>query len=159
MINYTLHFEQDRIHNWWHSQYTDSQQVLFYHRYYACRRCYPPIQPNTLHFEHFWNWYAAENPAIVYTRYTQQALEDLNNARIVTETWDAVYLIVFSIRYLTEPKPYTELRQDIYNAFILTESFWKDPFEELYQISEVAQSIYSDSSIENFEVLTTFDLY
>ena len=132
MINYTLHFEQDRIHNWWHSQYTDSQQVLFYHRYYACWRCYPPVQPNTLHFEHFWNWYAAENPAIIYTRYTQQALEDLNNARTVTETWDAVYLIVFSIRYSTEPKPYTELRQDIYNAFILTEGFWKDPFEELY---------------------------
>src|SRR5579859_2122584 len=156
MINYTLHFEQDRIHNWWHSQYTDTQQVLFYHRYYAYQRCYPPNQPNTSQFEHFWNWFSAENPTIVYTRYTQQAIEDLNNALSVTETWDAVYLIIFSIQYLTEPKPYIELRQDIYNAFVLTESFQKDPFEELYQISEVAQSTYSDSFVENFEVPNDF---
>jgi hypothetical protein len=51
--------------------------------------------------------------------------------------------LVISIRYSAHPGPYDNLRQEIYNVLILTERFQKDPFEEIYQISETAPSVIS----------------
>ncbi|CAB4489670.1 unnamed protein product [Rhizophagus irregularis] len=96
------------------------------------------------------------NPAIKYTRNTQQALIDLDASLTVAETWEAIYSIVFSIRYSIEPRPYTQLRQELYNAYILTDTFRKDPFEELYQISEANVSTDSDSSTESFDIPDNF---
>ncbi|CAB4491136.1 unnamed protein product [Rhizophagus irregularis] len=145
MVDYEILFTQNRIHNRWHRLYNRIDQVTFYHRDPSCIRCHPPL-PNTLQFDHFWNWYSVENPAIEYTRNTQQALINLDASLTVVETWEAIYSIVFSIRYSIEPRPYTQLRQELYNAYILTDTFRKDPFEELYQISEANASTDSDSS-------------
>ncbi|PKC53580.1 hypothetical protein RhiirA1_479018, partial [Rhizophagus irregularis] len=155
MVDYEILFTQNRIHNRWHRLYNRIDQVTFYHRDPSCIRCHPPL-PNTLQFDHFWNWYSVENPAIEYTRNTQQALIDLDASLTVAETWEAIYSIVFSIRYSIEPRPYTQLRQELYNAYILTDTFRKDPFEELYQISEANVSTDSDSSTESFDIPDNF---
>ncbi|CAB5391489.1 unnamed protein product [Rhizophagus irregularis] len=115
MVDYEILFTQNRIHNRWHRLYNRIDQVTFYHRDPSCIRCHPPL-PNTLQFDHFWNWYSVENPAIEYTRNTQQALINLDASLTVVETWEAIYSIVFSIRYSIEPRPYTQLRQDEANA-------------------------------------------
>src|SRR5829696_4367187 len=117
MIGYNLFFDQNRIHDRWHAHYTDIAQVLFYHRDLSCPLCYPPGR-NTAQFDNFWNWYSGEHPAVNYTAYTQQALEALDNSLTNQETWEAIYSIVFSIRYSAEPRPYTNIRQDLYNAAI-----------------------------------------
>ncbi|CAB4429356.1 unnamed protein product [Rhizophagus irregularis] len=155
MVDYEILFTQNRIHNRWHRLYNRIDQVTFYHRDPSCIRCHPPL-PNTLQFDHFWNWYSVENPAIEYTRNTQQALINLDASLTVAETWEAIYSIVFSIRYSIEPRPYTQLRQELYNAYILTDTFRKDPFEELYQISEANASTDSDSSTESFDIPDNF---
>ncbi|CAB4496088.1 unnamed protein product [Rhizophagus irregularis] len=97
MVNYEILFTQNRIHNRWHRLYNRIDQVTFYHRDPSCICCHPPL-PNTLQFDHFWNWYSVENPAIEYTRNTQQALINLDASLTVAETWEAIYSIVFSIR-------------------------------------------------------------
>ncbi|CAB4493204.1 unnamed protein product [Rhizophagus irregularis] len=155
MVDYEILFTQNRIHNRWHRLYNRIDQVTFYHRDPSCIRCHPPL-PNTLQFDHFWNWYSVENPAIEYTRNTQQALINLDASLTVVETWEAIYSIVFSIRYSIEPRPYTQLRQELYNAYILTDTFRKDPFEELYQISEANASTDSDSSTGSFDIPNNF---
>ncbi|CAB4389358.1 unnamed protein product [Rhizophagus irregularis] len=155
MVNYELLFTQNRIHNRWHRLYNRIDQVIFFHRDPSCIRCHPPLL-NTLQFDHFWNWYSIENPAIEYTQNTQQALIDLDASLTVEETWEAIYSIVFSIRYSIEPRLYTQLRQELYNAYILTDTFRKDPFEELYQISEANASTDSDSSTESFDIPDNF---
>ncbi|CAB4392219.1 unnamed protein product [Rhizophagus irregularis] len=155
MVNYELLFTQNRIHNRWHRLYNRIDQVIFFHRDPSCIHCHPPLL-NTLQFDHFWNWYSVENPAIEYTQNTQQALIDLDASLTVEETWEAIYSIVFSIRYSIEPRPYTQLRQELYNAYILTDTFRKDPFEELYQISEANTSTDSDSSTESFDIPDNF---
>jgi hypothetical protein len=96
MINYTLFFNQNRIHDNWHTRLNNIEQVRFYHRDLSCPHCYPAGQ-NTDQFVHFWNWFSTENPAASYTINTQQAFEDLINSISITETWEAIYLIVFSI--------------------------------------------------------------
>src|SRR6266498_2793771 len=155
MINYDLLFEQIRIHAWWHNQLENIEQMSFYHRDSTCNRCNPPNQ-NTLQFDHFWNWFSGENPATGYTSRTQQALIELDNSITVTETWEAIYAIVFSIRYSIEPRPYTELHQELYNVYILTDTFRKDPFEEIYQISEAVPSTNSDNSSESLSIPDNF---
>ncbi|PKY59958.1 hypothetical protein RhiirA4_449572 [Rhizophagus irregularis] len=94
-----------------------------------------------------------------FDRKTSHTLDDLNNRRVgrsTNQTWEAIYSIVFSIRYSIEPRPYTQLRQELYNAYILTDTFRKDPFEELYQISEANASTDSDSSTESFDIPDNF---
>lgn len=155
MVTYEFYFAQIHIHNRWHRRLNNTQQASFYHRDFSCSLCYPPNQ-NTLQFDNFWNWFSAENPTTGYTSYTQQAIEDLDNSLTIRDTWDSIYSIVFSIRYSTEPRPYTELRQDIYNAYILTNTFRNDPFEALYQISEAVPSTNSDNSSESFDFPDNF---
>ncbi|PKY32349.1 hypothetical protein RhiirB3_450473 [Rhizophagus irregularis] len=109
-----------------------------------------------IQFDHFWNWYSIENPALGYTSCTQQALIDLDNSITVAETWEAIYSIVFSIRYSIEPRPHTQLRQELYNAYILTDSFQRDPLEELYYISEAVLTTDTDSSTDSFDIPANF---
>ncbi|CAB4433280.1 unnamed protein product [Rhizophagus irregularis] len=155
MVDYELLFAQIQIHNRWHRTFDRIEQVEFYHRDPTCIRCNPP-NPNTIQFDHFWNWYSIENPALEYTSCTQRALIDLNNSLTVAETWEAIYSIVFSIRYSIEPRPYTHLRQELYNAYILTNSFQRDPLEELYHISETALTTDTDSSTDSFDIPDNF---
>ena len=84
--------------------------------------CNPP-EENTPQFDNFWDWYSTENPAVSYTSYTQRALEDLDNSRTTAENWEAIYSLVFTVRYIAEPRPYTTIRQEIYNAATLTNTF------------------------------------
>ncbi|PKK58650.1 hypothetical protein RhiirC2_795983 [Rhizophagus irregularis] len=83
-------------------------------------------------------------------------LIDLNNSVTVAKTWKAIYSIVFSIRYSIEIRPYTQLRQELYNAYILTNSFQRDPLEELYHISETALTTDTDSSTNSFDTPNNF---
>ncbi|PKB96335.1 hypothetical protein RhiirA5_435006 [Rhizophagus irregularis] len=109
-----------------------------------------------IQFDHFWNWYSIENLALGYTSCTQRVLIDLDNSITVAETWEAIYSIVFSIRYFIEPRPYTQLRQELYNAYILTNSFQRDPLKELYYISEAVLTTDTDSSTDSFDIPANF---
>src|SRR5215213_1925537 len=122
MIGYNLFFDQNLIHDRWHTRFSDINQVRFYHRDLSCPLCNPP-EVNTQQFDNFWDWYSRENPVTSYTVNTQRALEDLYNAISPHDIWEAVYSIIFTIRYSSEPRPYTELRQEIYNASTLTDTF------------------------------------
>src|SRR4051794_14794799 len=139
MVNYDLHFQQNQIHDRWHTRFETIAETTFYHRDYSCSRYYPPGE-DSIQFDHFWRWFSTENPAVEYTNWTQQALEDLELAEQALEVWEAVASLIFSVRYSEEPKPYTELRQEVYNAAILTNHFYNDPFEELYLLSEAVDS-------------------
>jgi hypothetical protein len=68
---------------------------------------------------------------------------------------ELIEFLVVSIRYSQCPGEYDRIRQEIYNVLILTERFQKDPFEEVYQISETA---LSDTPIEEPEDPDTFGL-
>jgi hypothetical protein len=130
MIDYTLFFTQIQIHDRWHERSTDNDQVRFYYRDLSCPLCNPPAE-NTFQFDQFWNWYSTETPAISYTINTQQALVDLGNSTTPEEVWEAIYLLVFTTRYSAEPRPYTAIRQEIYNASTLTNNFREDFNEEI----------------------------
>src|ERR1043165_24123 len=146
MIDYTIFFQQNQVHDRWHIRYpSDVEQVRFYHRDISCPYCNPPGQNNP-QFDKFWDWYSTENPAVSYTNYTQQALIDLDNSDSVEEVWEAIYLIVFSIRYRAEPRPYTEIRQEIYNASTLTNNFIRNFDEEIDQISVSEQGAANETS-------------
>ena len=146
MIDYTIFFQQNQVHDRWHIHYpSDVEQVRFYHRDISCPYCNPPGQ-NIPQFDNFWDWYSTENPAVSYTNYTQQALIDLDNSDSVEEVWEAIYLIVFSIRYRAEPRPYTEIRQEIYNASTLTNNFIRNFDEEIDQISVSEQGAADETS-------------
>ncbi|CAG8779260.1 22394_t:CDS:1, partial [Rhizophagus irregularis] len=55
---------------------------------------------------------------------------------------NAIHNLLFSIRYADiEPTiDYTLLRQDLINAYNLTNGFQQDPNEVLYQVSETTTS-------------------
>ncbi|CAG8706420.1 4565_t:CDS:1, partial [Funneliformis caledonium] len=57
----------------------------------------------------------------------------------------------------TKPGSYITIRQDIYNALILTNSFQRNPFEVLYQISKTAQSTNTQTttSLSNIPPVST----
>ncbi|CAI2200617.1 8441_t:CDS:1, partial [Funneliformis geosporum] len=108
----------------------------------------------TERFRHFWNWITVEYPAVTFTRYTQQYIEELNYTYLYIGTADAVNNVlqnlIFSIRYNVgfEVSPIT-VRQNIYNAFIITRGFALDPLHTLYQISEttsIPPSVTSDDT-------------
>jgi hypothetical protein len=74
--------------------------------------------------------------ATSYTSNTQRFFRNLITIPNPSQIWENIALLIFSIRYTREPKPFNNLRQDIYNTLILTDYFREDPFEVLYQISE-----------------------
>ena len=130
----------NRRHNQLHIQ-LNRRNITTYHRDKSCYICYPPELATSERFQYFWNWYTAEYPATTFTRYTQQYLEELNYTYLYIRTADAVNTaledLIFSIQYQVgfAESPIT-IRQNIYNAFILTHGFSLDPLNLLYQISE-----------------------
>ncbi|RIA84579.1 hypothetical protein C1645_832074 [Glomus cerebriforme] len=52
--------------------------------------------------------------------YTPGVLENLDNSTVITEVWKAIYLITFSNQYSAEPRPYTDLCQELLNWGLLT---------------------------------------
>ncbi|CAI2191503.1 13538_t:CDS:2, partial [Funneliformis geosporum] len=120
----------------------------------SCYICYPPEQVTSERFQQFWNWITAEYPAVTFTRYTQQYLEELNYTYLYIGTANAVndvlHNLIFSIRYnIGFDESPVVVRQNIYNAFILTRGFALDPLFVLYQISEttsVPPSVTSDDT-------------
>ncbi|EXX66326.1 hypothetical protein RirG_124890 [Rhizophagus irregularis DAOM 197198w] len=148
MIDYNLFFQQNTIHDRWHTRLNNNIiQVQYYHRDLSCPYCYPP-GPNTPQFVNFWDWYSTENPTESYTSNTQQALEDLSDAPTIRDLWEAIYSLVFTVRYTDIPRPYTNLRQEIYNACILTDNFEKDFYGELLEVTSETEEL------ELSEVLT-----
>ncbi|GET53772.1 hypothetical protein GLOIN_2v1869520 [Rhizophagus irregularis DAOM 181602=DAOM 197198] len=148
MIDYNLFFQQNTIHDRWHTRLNNNIiQVQYYHRDLSCPYCYPP-GPNTPQFVNFWDWYSTENPTGSYTSNTQQALEDLSDAPTIRDLWEAIYSLVFTVRYTDIPRPYTNLRQEIYNACILTDNFEKDFYGELLEVTSETEEL------ELSEVLT-----
>ncbi|CAB5184082.1 unnamed protein product [Rhizophagus irregularis] len=148
MIDYNLFFQQNTIHYRWHTRLNNNIiQVQYYHRDLSCPYCYPP-GPTTPQFVNFWDWYSTENPTGSYTSNTQQALEDLSDAPTIRDLWEAIYSLVFTVRYTDIPRPYTNLRQEIYNACILTDNFEKDFYGELLEVTSETEEL------ELSEVLT-----
>jgi len=147
------HYLNNRQHNQLHINF-NSNNITAYHRDRSCYICYPPELVTTERFQHFWNWIIAEYPAATFTWYTQQYIEELNYTYLYIGTADAVnnviHNIIFSIRYNIrfDVSPVT-VRQNIYNAFILTRGFALDPLHTLYQISEktsIPPSVISDDT-------------
>src|ERR1044071_6601760 len=99
----------------------------------SCKDCYPEhLLEDPTRFDNFWNWFSAVYPAIEYSGNTQRYLYRLINAREPQQILEQIEFIVISIRYSANPGEYDTVRQDIYNIFILTEGFLRDPFEEAY---------------------------
>ncbi|CAB5352143.1 unnamed protein product [Rhizophagus irregularis] len=93
---------------------------------------------------------------IEYTRYTQQYFEEVAYSITNADIDNAIHNLLFSIRYTDiEPIDYTLLRQDLINAYNLTNGFQQDPNEVLYQVSETTTSpepeVLSDTTSENSE--------
>ena len=122
----------------------------------SCTNCYPEyFLENFVQFDYFWNWFSIEYPATGYSANTQRYFHQLIEVREPQQVLELIEFLVISIRYLRNPGSYERIRQEIYNALILTEGFQKDPFEEVYQISETA---LSDTPIEEPEDPDTFGL-
>ncbi|CAI2182798.1 18707_t:CDS:2 [Funneliformis geosporum] len=68
-----------------------------------CYIYYPFEQVISECFQQFWNWITAEYPAVTFTRYTQQYLEELNYTYLYIGTADtvndALHNLIFSIQY------------------------------------------------------------
>lgn len=93
---------------------------------------------NPARFDNFWNWFSTEYPATEYSGNTQRYFYRLVNAQHPQQILEQIEFLVISIRYSANPGLYVDIRQEIYNVLELTEKFTKDPFEELYQVSETA---------------------
>ncbi|RGB23695.1 hypothetical protein C1646_774144, partial [Rhizophagus diaphanus] len=103
-FDYNLFLQQNTIHDRWHTRLNNNiTQVQYYHRDLSCPHCYPP-GPNTPQFVNFWDWYSTENPTESYTSNTQQALEDLSDAPTIRDLWEAIYSLVFTVRYTDIPQ-------------------------------------------------------
>ena len=147
------HYLNNRRHNQLHT-YLNQRNITRYHRNKSCYICYPPDLVTSERFQHFWNWYTIEYPATTFTRYTQQYLEELNYTYLYIGTADAVNTaledLIFSIQYQVGfAESPTTVRQNIYNAFIITQGFGLDPLQLLYQISETTtapSSVISDGT-------------
>ena len=147
------HYLNNRRHNQLHVQ-LNQRNITTYHRDKSCYICYPPELATSEHFQYFWNWYTAEYPATTFTRYTQQYLEELNYTYLYIGSADAVNTaledLIFSVQYQVGfAESPTTVRQNIYNAFILTQGFSVDPLHILYQISETTTAPPSVASSES----------
>ena len=137
MSAFDLHFAQNNIHNRWHQRFEDNiEQITFYHQDPSCPLCHPPAPNNNRQFEHFWIWYSIEYPATTYTYRSQLAFDAVRSANGQPELTEAITTLLLSIRYSHSPKPFNELRNDVYYAAVITDRFQRDPLEELYQVSE-----------------------
>ncbi|PKY30206.1 hypothetical protein RhiirB3_447173, partial [Rhizophagus irregularis] len=141
MIDYNLFFQQNTIHDRWHTRLNNNIiQVQYYHRDLSCPYCYPP-GPTTPQFVNFWDWYSTENPTGSYTSNTQQALEDLSDAPTIRDLWEAIYSLVFTLLEVTSETEELELSE------VLTDSS-----ESLVVQLSTGSSNYSDLEI-NFDLI------
>ena len=134
------HYLLNQRHNRLHIT-LNRNNIVAQHRDRSCYFCYPPEPVTSERFQHFWNWYTTEYPATTFTRYTQQYIEELNYTYLYIGSADAVnqviFSLIFSIRYNAGfGESPTTVRQNIYNAFVLTQGFALDLLYQLYQISE-----------------------
>jgi hypothetical protein len=140
MVNFEDLFNIQLLHDQLHSYRVQNLTQL--HIDPSCQHCYPEIfLEDTSQFDNFWNWFSTEYPASGYSANTQRYLQQLISTRSSQQVLELIEFLVISIRYSVSPGDYTSIRQEIYNVLVLTEGFLKDPFEELYQISETAASI------------------
>ncbi|CAB4424286.1 unnamed protein product [Rhizophagus irregularis] len=150
------HFDRNTIHDAIHRQ-LGLDNVTAYHHDLSCNNCYPSEIPLTPTFQHFLDWISSNYPVVEYTRYTQQYFEEVAYLITNTDIDNAIHNLLFSIRYADiEPTiDYTLLRQDLINAYNLTNGFQQDPNEVLYQVSETTTSpepeVLSDTETENSE--------
>jgi Retrotransposon gag protein/Zinc knuckle len=130
------HIFHNRTHDSLHQQ-LGLDNIVTYHRDYSCPRCYPPEQPS-IEFHNFWNWISTNYPAISYSRYSQQFLEELYYTPH-SGFESGIQDLLFSIRYADiDYINYTTLRQNFINEYFLTSGFQPDPNE--YQVSETTTS-------------------
>ena len=145
---FQTHIERNDIHDQFH-RILRRRNITTYHRDRSCDFCYPFEIPLTNRFRNFWNWYSIEYPAEGFSRYTQQYLEELFYTQGIEETWEAVYRLVFSVRYIRIPEDsYAVIRQIIYNVYINTQGFTLDPFTVLYIASETTSPVSQDDSLD-----------
>ncbi|PKB97333.1 hypothetical protein RhiirA5_433342, partial [Rhizophagus irregularis] len=146
------HFNRNAIHDTIHRQ-LGLNNIAAYHRDLLCNNCYPSEIPLTPTFQHFLDWISSNYPVIEYTRYTRQYFEEVAYSITNADIDNAIHNLLFSIQYTDiEPIDYTLLRQDLINAYNLTNGFQQDPNEVLYQVSETITSpepeVLSDTTSE-----------
>ena len=135
MVNFedllNIHLLHDQLHSY------NIPNLSRLHLDPSCTNCYPEyFLENFVQFDYFWNWFSIEYPATGYSANTQRYFHQLIEVWELQQVLELIEFLVISIRYLWNPGSYERIRQEIYNALILTEGFQKDPFEEVYQISE-----------------------
>lgn len=139
MVNFEelleIHLLHDQLHTY---RIPDLTQL---HIDPSCTTCYSEyFLEITTEFDCFWNWFSIEYPATGYSANAQKYFYQLIGTIEPQRVLELIEFLVISIRYSHSPGEYDLVRQEIYNALILTEGFQKDPFEEIYQISETALS-------------------
>lgn len=149
------HFDRNTLHDAIHRQ-LGLNNIATYHRDFSCNHCYPSEIPLTPTFQHFLDWITSNYPVIEYTRFTQQYFEEVAYSTTTADIDNTLHSLIFSVRYADlEPIDYTLLRQDLINAYNITNGFQQDPNEVLYQISETTTSPepdnLSDASSETSE--------
>ncbi|RGB27844.1 hypothetical protein C1646_768598 [Rhizophagus diaphanus] len=149
------HFQRNNIHDTIHRQ-LGLNNIAAYHHDSSCNNCYLSEIPLTPTFQHFLDWISSNYPVIEYTRYTQQYFEEVAYSITNADIDNTIHNLLFSIRYTDiEPIDYTLLRQDLINAYNLTNRFQQNPNEVLYQVSETTTSpepeALSDTTSENSE--------
>ncbi|CAI2166949.1 11083_t:CDS:1 [Funneliformis geosporum] len=113
MVNFDNYFYHIQLQNQFHTWGVVNLRRL--HPNISCIRCYPPFE-TTEKFNRFWTWFTTEYPsAIAYTRNSQRYFRRLINLENPQHIWKTIAFLIFSIRFDSEPKPYDELRQDLYS--------------------------------------------
>ena len=134
--------------------------ITAYHRDFSCNNCYPSEIPLTPTFQHFLDWISSNYPIIEYTRFTQQHFEEVAYSSTTADIDNTLHNLIFSIRYADlEPLDYTILRQDLINAYNITDGFQKDPNEVLYQVSETTTSPEPEDLSETSSETSEEDLH
>ncbi|CAB4443425.1 unnamed protein product [Rhizophagus irregularis] len=151
---FVAHFQRNINHDRLH-QDLRSPNITYRHRDRSCIHCYPPELLLSNNFSTFWDWYSSEYPAITYTRYTQQYLEELSYVE-GDDIWIAIIDLIFSIRYSDTPTLSFELlQQEIWNVYSITQGFRLDLFIIAYNYSEINFSTLPDLEETVVETLVT----
>ncbi|PKC57067.1 hypothetical protein RhiirA1_473076 [Rhizophagus irregularis] len=133
---FVAHFQRNINHDRLH-QDLRSPNITYRHHDRSCIHCYPPELLLSDNFSTFWDWYSSEYPAITYTRYTQQYLEELSYVE-GEDIWIAIIDLIFSIRYSDTPiLNFEALQQEIWNVYSITQGFRLDLFIIAYNYSEI----------------------
>ncbi|CAI2189330.1 248_t:CDS:2, partial [Funneliformis geosporum] len=69
-------------------------------------------------FQQFWNWITAEYPAVTFTRYTQQYLEELNYTYLYIGTADTISEIISVPSSITSDDTDSTISSDNFNNYL-----------------------------------------